>query len=269
MPSSVAEYGLLRDVEKKVIDVQAHAICRDKGIDYGVQDFLQGSTREKFQEDFAKELTKVCKEKNVTIHSAFIRRINIPEAYLKPIRDAQIAHETQLTNKALEVTAKTDAEVERERQMVEQEVARVKAETDLLVANIDQEKDNVGVKTRAELEKMKAEYQAQIAALEAQRTKVLGEAEAQATQMKETATNSLYQLKMDAFQNDSDAFLRFSLADKLSPDMVLRLFHSGAGTFWTNLNSKGLSFILPLPAGEPVKAGSNGDKKESTAPQGK
>ncbi len=269
MPSLVAEYGLVRDVEKKVIDVQAHAICRDKGIDYGVQDFLQGATREKFQEDFAKELTRVCKEKNVTIHSAFIRRINIPEAYLKQIRDAQIAHETQLTNKAQEVTAKTEAEVERERQMVEQEVARVKAETDRLVANIDQEKENVGIKTKAELERMKAEYQAQIAALDAQRTKVVGESEAQATQMKETATNSLYQLKMDVFQNDSNAFLRFTLADKLNPDMVLRLFHSGAGTFWTNLNSKGMSFILPVPGGESAKGTAGSDRKEGPGPEGK
>jgi hypothetical protein len=261
--SLVAEYGLVRDVERKVIDVQAHAICRDKGIDYGVQDFLQGATREKFQEDFAKELIKVCKEKNVTIHSAFIRRINIPEAYLKQIRDAQIAHETQLTNKAQEVTAKTEAEVERERQLVEQEVARVKAETDLLVANIEQEVKNVGIKTDAELEKMKAEFQAQIAALDAQRTKTLGEAAAQATQMKETATNSLYQLKMEVFQNDANAFLRFTLADKLSPDMVLRLFHSGAGTFWTNLNSKGMSFLLPLPGGEPGKSATDSGKKET------
>jgi hypothetical protein len=267
MPSLVAEYGLVKDVEKKVIDVQAHAICRDKGIDYGVQDFLQGTTREKFQEDFAKELTRVCKDKNVTIHSAFIRRINIPETYLKQIRDAQIAHETELTTKAQEVTAKTEAEVEREKQMIEQEAARVQAETKRLVAAIDQEVQNVGVKVDAELEKMKAEYQAKIAALDAQRTKALGEAAANASQMKETATNSLYQLKMEVFQNDASAFLRFTLADKLNSDMVLRLFHSGPGTFWTNMEGKGMNFMWPLTGNEPAKAG-NAAKKE-TPPQSK
>ncbi len=43
MPSLVAEYDTRKKVEKKVIDVQAHAIGRDKGINYGVQDFLEGA----------------------------------------------------------------------------------------------------------------------------------------------------------------------------------------------------------------------------------
>jgi regulator of protease activity HflC (stomatin/prohibitin superfamily) len=262
MPSLVAEYGLVKDVEKKVIDVQAHAICRDKGIDYGVQDFLQGTTRERFQEDFAEELTRVCKEKNVTIHSAFIRRINIPEAYLKQIRDAQIAHETQLTNKAQEVTAQTEAAVEREKQMIEQEVARVQAETKLLVAGIDQEVKNVGIKVDAELEKMKADYQARIAALDAERTKVLGEADAQAKQMKDIATNNLYRLKLDVFQNDGNAFLRYTMGEKLNQDMVLRLFHSGAGTLWTNMNNKGMNFMMPISSGEPSKSATDLNQKE-------
>jgi len=112
MPAIVAEYGTRHEVEKKVIDVQAHAIARDKGIDYSVQDLLEGSMREKFQDDFTKELTRVCEAKKVTIHSAFIRRIDIPDEYLKPIRDKQIAAETELTTKAKEATAQTENEVE-------------------------------------------------------------------------------------------------------------------------------------------------------------
>src|SRR5262249_30933578 len=89
VPALVAEYGSRKAVEKNVIDLQARAIGRDKGIDYGAQDLLEGTRREKFQEDFTKELVRVCKAKGVTIHSAFIRNIDIPEQYLKPIRDKQ------------------------------------------------------------------------------------------------------------------------------------------------------------------------------------
>jgi hypothetical protein len=253
MPALVAEYGSRKEVEKKVIDVQAHAIGRDKGIDYGVQDFLEGSSREKFQEDFTQELTRVCQEKNVTIHSAFIRRIAIPEEYLKPIRDKQIAGETQLTTKAKELTAETENQVEREERMIEQEVAKVAAETKLLVANIDQEVKNITVRTEAEIEKMKAEYGSKIAALDAERAKVLGQAEAEVTKLKETAKSSLYQLKMDVFQNDGNAFLRYTLADQLNPSLVLRLFHSGTGTFWTNMGDKSMNLLLPAPAGADSK----------------
>jgi hypothetical protein len=247
MPSLVADYGSWQAVEKTVIDLQAKAIGRDKGIDYGAQDFLEGSKREKFQEDFTRELMQTCKEKNVTVHSAFIRNIVIPEQYLKPIRDKQIAAETELTNKAKEVTAQGVAAVEREQQMIEQREAEVKAETLRLVASIDREVENISSRTEAEIDKLKAGYEAQIAALDAERKQVLGTAGAEVTRLKETAKNSLYELKMDVFQKDGDAFLRYSMADQINPKIVLRIFHSGPGTFWTNLEGKNMNLLLPAP----------------------
>ncbi len=256
MPNLVAEYGTRKNVEKKVINVQAHAIGRDKGINYGIQDFLEGTTRERFQESFTQELTKVCKTKNVTIHSAFIRRIDIPEQYLKPIRDKQIAAETELTTKAKEVTAETENQVESEERKIQFEVEKVQALTKLLVANIDQEVKNIKVRTDAEIEKMKAEYGSKIATLEADKSQLLGQTEAEVTKLQETAKSSLYKMKMDVFQNDGNAFLRYTLADQLNPKLVLRLFHSGPGTFWTNMGDKNLNLMLP--------AGGGADKPERT-----
>jgi len=246
MPELVAEYGSRYNIERNVIDVQAHAIGRDKGISYGVQDFLEGTQREKFQDEFAVELTRIGREKNVTVHSAFIRNIVIPETYLKPIRDKQIAAETQVTNKSREATAQSEADVEREQQMIQQKVAEVDAQTMLIVAGIDREVENIVTRTEAEVEKLKAEFGAQIAAIEAQRTQTLGEAEASVTKMLETAKSGLFQLKMEAFHNDGDAFLRYSLADQLNPAMTLRLFQSGPGTLWTNLDGKNANLFLPL-----------------------
>jgi len=252
MPSLVAEYGSRRAVEKTVIDVQAHSIGRDKGIDYGVQDFLEGSKREKFQADFTQELIRVGRGKNVTVHSAFIRNIVIPEAYLKPIRDKQIAGETEITNKAKEITAQSEAEVEREQQMIQQRVVEVEADTKRLVASIDRDVANIGTKTENEIDKIKADFDAKIAALEGRRTQLLGGAEAEVTRLTETARSGLFQLKMDVFQDNGDAFLRYSLSEQLNPKMVLRLFHSGSGTFWTNLEGKGISLMLPATGAAPI-----------------
>lgn len=249
MPTLVAEYGGWQAVEDNVIRVQARAIGRDRGLDYGPQDFLEGTKREKFQKDFTQELMRVCKEKTVTVNSAFIRRIDIPELYLKPIRDKHIATETQLTNKAKEAMAQSEADVEREQQLVQQELAKVQAQTKLLVASLGQEVKNVDLRTVAEIEKMKADYSARIAALDAERKQVLGEAETQVTKLKETAKSTLYQLKMEVFQNDPHAFLRYTLAEQLNPNMILRLYHSGPGTLWTNMESKGLNLMVPAPTG--------------------
>jgi regulator of protease activity HflC (stomatin/prohibitin superfamily) len=249
MPALVADFGNSKAVERTVIDVQAHAISRDKGIEYGVQDFLEGSKREKFQQDFTDELVRVCGEKNVTVHSAFIRNIVIPEEYLSPIRDKQIAKEKELTNQAQEVTRQTEAQVETEERTVLQKVAEVEAETKRIVAAIDRQVENTATRNAAEIEKLKADYAARIASLEAQRTQLTGKAEAEVTRLKETAKNGLYQLKMEVFQNDASAFLRYSLAEQLNPKMVVRLFHSGPGTFWTNMEGKGMSLMLPASAG--------------------
>ena len=85
--------------------------------------------------------------------------------------------------------------------------------------------------------------------------------------MKETAKSSLYQLKMEVFQNDANSYLRYSLAEQLNPKMVLRLFHSGPGTFWTNLDSKGMNLLIPAPgATQPAAPAAT---KPATASSGK
>jgi hypothetical protein len=257
MPALIAEYGSPKVVERNVIDQYAHAIGRDKGSDYGPQDLLEGSNRERFQEDFTRELKRVCKEKNVTVHSAYIRNIAIPDTYMKEKRDKQIAAETRLTNQVQEVTAQSDADVKREQQLIEQKVKEVEYETKRLVAGIDVEVENTQSKTDAEIKKMQAEYQAKIAELQRQEKTLLGEAEAEGKKLKETAKANLYQLKLDVFQNDPNAFLRYSMADKLNDGLRLRLFHSGPGTLWTNMDGKGFNLLMPAPGGT---AGPSGDK---------
>ena len=181
----------------------------------------------------------------MTVHAAFIRNIAIPDEYLTPIREKQVAAETEITNQVKEATAQSVADVEREEQMVAQRQIEVEAETKRLVAGIDREAQNVATRTDAQIDKIKAEYDAQIAALTGQKVETLGAADATVTQLTETARSSLYQMKMDVFQGDGDAFLRYTLAEGLSPKMVVRLFQSGPGTFWTNMDGKSLNMLVP------------------------
>ena len=43
------------------------------------------------------------------------------------------------------------------------------------------------------------------------------------------------------------------LAEQLNPKLMLRLFHSGPGTFWTNMGEKGANLLIPAP-GAPANA---------------
>jgi hypothetical protein len=129
-----------------------------------------------------------------------------------------------------------------------------------MVALVERKTDNVRVLTEAEVEKIKAEYGLKIADLETQRRTILGKAEAEATALKEKAKSGLYKMKLDVFGRDGDAYLRYSMAQQLSPKMQLRLFQSGQGTLWTNMGRKDMNFLLPLggeakPAEKAEKAG--------------
>jgi hypothetical protein len=269
MPSLIAEYGGRKAVERNVIEVQAHAIGRDKGIDYGAQDFLEGTRREKFQDDFTQELTRICREKDVTVHAAFIRNIAIPDEYLTPIRDKQVAAETEVTNQVKEATAESVADVERQEQMIAQRGIEVEAETKRLVATIDRDASNLATGTEAQIDKLTAEYDAKIAALVGQKTETLGAAEATVTQMIETARSSLYQMKMDVFEGDGDAFLRYSLAEGLNPKIVVRLYQSGPGTFWTNMDGKSLNMLVPTGASPAVTPAAPPAAEKTTKTSGK
>ncbi|MHB1425518.1 MAG: SPFH domain-containing protein [Gemmataceae bacterium] len=246
-PDLIAVYDSLTDIEHKVVDQHAKKISRERGFNYRVQDFLEGSTREKFQSDFYQELHKACAEKKVGIHSAFIRNTIIPENFLEPKRARQLAMETKQTSQAKQVTAQTEAEVAKARGMIAQGVAEVAAETERLVAGIDRQAENIKVQTEAEIEGLKARYGAQIALLDNERTKVLGQAEAQAKTMTETAKSGIYKMKMDLFRDDGNAYLRYTMAEKLNEKLVLRLYQSGPGTLWTNLGDKNTTLLLPAP----------------------
>jgi hypothetical protein len=254
--------GNVKAIEQIVIDQHARKISRDRGFNYGAQDFLDGEKREKFQADFRAELDKVCKADNVVVRSAFIRNIIIPDTFLEQKRLERIAVETKLTSEALTLTASSDAEVAEAKQMIDQRIAEVEAETTRLVALIARETQNVQTLTKAEIEKIRADYGRKIGELDTQRKRVLGEAEAEATKLKETAKSSLYKMKMEVFGQEGDAFLRYTLAEKLNPEMRLRLFQSGPGTLWTNMGNKSMNFMLPLPNGESKAPAPVQEKKE-------
>ena len=245
-PEWVVKFENVANIGKIVIDQHVRKICPDRGSNFGAQDFLDGTKREKFQEDFRLELDRACKENNVIIRSAFIRNIIIPESFLEQKRKERIAVESRLTSEAEAITATSNAEVAEAKQKVEQAKAEAEAETGRLVANIERQTQNVKQTNAAEITLLKAEYSNRIASLDAEKRTVIGEAEADVTRMKETATAGLFKMKVDLFGRDSDAYMRYTMSQGMNPKMQLRLFQSGPGTLWTNMGDKNMNLFMPL-----------------------
>jgi hypothetical protein len=246
-PRLVADYGDWHELETKLMNQQVGKISRDRGFNYTVADFIDGDKREVFQSDFTEELKKVCAEKNVVVRSAFIRNMKIPDDFLKPNRDRQLAVETRLTNKEREETATSEAEVEKEKKEMERAEANFKAETDAKVVQVKREIENLKSGTQFKIERMTSDYNAKIAEKESQKKLVLGEAETDVIRLKKTAESSAFKMKMDVFQNDGNAYLKYAMAEQMNKDLKVRMFHAGPGTFWTNLSDKNMNLMMPLP----------------------
>ncbi len=248
-PIWVAKFRTLERIESAVIKLNVKNISRNKGQDYGAEDFLDGVKREQFQIDFTKELELTCKQDSVVVRHAFIRNIIIPDTFLKPKRDEQLAKEKAITQKEQTLTAETQNEVIKAERTVQFEVAKVEATTQKLVAAKDAEVENLTLVTTATIERLKDESSAKQSILDAQRKELLGKAEAESKTVVNTAKSGLFKLQMDVFKGDNDSFLRYTVAQKLNPNLRLRLFQSGPGTFWTNVGDKAMNLFVPAPTG--------------------
>ena len=232
----MAEFGARKEIEEKVLVAQSRSIGRLEGSKYGAKDFLLGEGRSQIQSAFTSRLLEKCREKHVTIHSAYIRHITIPDNLLQPIRESYVAQEIERTAKVQEETRRSAAALQRERALITQRRQEVLAGTDALKLRLQAEATREVAEIEAGTRRLVAEKQQEIAQLEAQRTKLLGEAQAQVQRLLGEARAGLFKLKVAAFKGDGDAFARYTLAESVPDDLTIRLVETGEGTLWTDLD---------------------------------
>ncbi len=239
-PSKIAgifsNYGDLPAVVDKIIMPQITSISRNKGSEYRAKDFIVGEGREKFQNDLTEALATVFAEKNLLVHNALIRHVEVPQQILDPIQQTSIAVEQDLTNKERQNTARKQAELNTETTLIEQRRRQVEQETRKLVAEIQADQEKTVAEIQAETKRKASEIAAETADIAADTTRLLGTAKADALKMVEGAKADGFQLKATAFQ-DPTAFIYWEMARSLNPAMKINILHAGDGTLWTDLEN--------------------------------
>ena len=237
-PSKIAgifsNYGDLPAVVDKIIMPQITSISRNKGSEYRAKDFIVGEGREKFQSDLTEALATVFAEKNLLVHNALIRHVEVPQQILEPIQQTSIAVEQDLTNKERQNTARKQAELNTETTLIEQRRRQVEQETQKLVAEIKADQEKTVAEIQAETKRKAAEIAMETANIMAQTTRILGIAKADALKMVEGAKADGFHLKAAAFK-DPDAYIQWEMARSLNPAMKINILHAGDGTLWTDL----------------------------------
>ena len=240
MPQHIARiymlYGDLPQVVSKIILPQILSVTRMKGSSYKAQDFIVGEGREIFQNNLRSELEQVLREKSIVVHNAIIRNVTIPTNILKPIQEASLAVEQNLTNYSLQETAKIEAELNLHTAMIEQKRREIEQETCKITAEIAaQQKQSVAL-IAAETELEVAQLQLKRSELEAARTKLKGETEVKVAFMRDNEKALGVEMKAGAL-GSSGVMADLLLVEKLNPNVKLQVIYAGDGTLWTDLKS--------------------------------
>lgn len=262
-------YGDLPAVVEKAIMPQILSVSRLKGSAYKVTDFIAGDGREKFQLDLTEALSKVLGEREIIVHNALIRHVNVPENILKPIREASIAKEQDETNKEKQNTARKQAELNTETALIAQKGEQVRQETQKLVAEIRAAQELEVGRIAADTQRAVAEIESRTADLKAKQAIVVGEAQAEAVRRVEGEQARGYQLRVAAF-GDPQAFSLWTFATQLSSNLRLHVIHAGEGTLWTDLRGATLGDLGGARwLATPPPASTRAPSPESTTPAAK
>lgn len=240
MPEHIARiymlYGDLPQVVSKIILPQILSVTRMKGSSYKAQDFIVGEGREIFQNNLRSELEKVLGEKSIVVHNAIIRNVTIPQNILKPIQDASLAVEQNLTNFSLQETAKIEAELNEHTAMIDQKRREIEQETRKITAEIAaQQRQSVRL-IAAEADLEVAQLQLKRSELEAARAKLKGETDVKVAFLRDNERAAGVEMKAKAL-GASGVMADLMLVEKLNPNVKLQVIYAGEGTLWTDLKS--------------------------------
>jgi len=232
--SLLRRFGDLPAVVDKIIMPQITSISRNKGSEYRAKDFIVGEGREKFQDELTRALADELAEKDIIVHNALIRHVEVPPEILDPIQQASIAIERDLTNKEKQNTAKKLAELNTEQTLIEQRRQQVAQETEKIKAEIRADEEKQVAEIEAEAGRRVADIARETARIAADTVRTLAEAEAGAVKRIEGEKAKGLQLKTAAFGSEA-AYSLWQLALNLNEDVEINILHAGEGTMWTDL----------------------------------
>ena len=212
------EVGDMEDILQKIIVPAARGFSRIEGSKKNATEFIVGESRQAFQNSLETYLKKVCAQWGVSLNSVLIRDIFAPQEIASIIRKRELA--VQEANKIEQqiVQAKSQAELERERALAEQNSAKVAAETARIQAKIqaEQRQQEVVIAARARLEAASIELQA----AEADATARLAQAEAErkVVEAETTAKADVLAQEAGVYVDERD-YVRARLYAKTAPQV--------------------------------------------------
>lgn len=129
MPLVYCKYGDAMAVEQRLLLPAARTKSGLQGSRKPAREFISGSTRQTFQEEFARELRAVVEPEGMKLHSVLVNGIVPADEIAKPIRDREIAMLQREEYQQQMDTEKTKSQLTKETELGKRPAALAKAQS--------------------------------------------------------------------------------------------------------------------------------------------
>ena len=160
-PRLTHEVGDMDDILQKLILPSVRGFTRIEGSKKSSTEFIVGESRQKFQDALENYLKSSCKNLGIAVNSVLIRDIIAPQEVAAVIRKRELAQQEANKFQRQIEQARSESELQRQKMLAEQNIAKVGAETEKITAEIDAKQKQLEqtIAAQAELDVAKLGYQ--------------------------------------------------------------------------------------------------------------
>ena len=232
-PFVVASVGrVIKDVQDKIIRPTARSLARIIGSMNKGEEFVHGSTREAFQNNLHAEMVKRCLTTKVKINQTLIRHFFVPKDLRDPITKKVIAAKLEQQYTQQQKTQMANAELARQKELVNFQDKKVKAETAKMQAKILAEQQRDVEETLVDKKKFEAQGDAEKIKIDADAKLYAARKDAVGVLARKKADAEGQRKMVDAWSGEGARFIvAKELAKRLSNAKIipLELFFGGRG----------------------------------------
>ena len=204
------------EIVRKVILPAARAFCRLQGSNNSGRDFIEGTSRTHFQEEYQKSMRDRCDKLGIEIIQALITKINPPEQIAKPVRDREIAKQQEEQYRQQILQQKSEEKLAIETALVAQKQALVQAEQDVIRVTTQAQREQEVALTKAREKLGVAKFRLAATRDEAAAIASKGRGAAEVVDFKNQAEAAGWNRSVEAFDGSGGEFAQYVLYQKIA-----------------------------------------------------
>ena len=204
------------EIVRTVIMPNARSFCRLQGSNSSGRDFIQGTTRTKFQETFEISMKEACQPLGIEVIQSLITKIRPPQQIATPVREREIAKQQELQYQQQILQQESEQKLAIEKAMVVQKQALVAAEQDVVKVTTKAKQEQQVALTKAAEQLAVAQLKLDASKDEAAAIEAKGKAVADVIRFENEAESAGWKKAVESFSGDGQAYAQFVLYQKLA-----------------------------------------------------